>query len=438
MDDNSSRKILRGQTLSFTGNPFEGDPASAVAHNASGGVLIEGGVVKAVADAGDLIAQNKGAAVVDYGDNLIMAGFIDAHIHYPQTEMIGAKSQGLVDWLKRHTFPCEERFCEDAIADATAELFLDLCLENGVTTAGVYCTVHPDSASRFFEAAKKRNLRMTAGKVCMDQNAPAALLDTAQSAYDDSKRLIETWHGLDRLHYVITPRFALTSTAAQLEALGALWKEYPDVLMQTHLSETKDEIEKVLAVHPSHKTYFDVYDAFGLAGNGAIFGHCIHLGDAEHKALNESGSSIAHCPTSNAFMGSGHFDIRKTRAAAPNSPLALCSDVGAGTSFSPFASMRAAYEAARHWGNTLHPAEAFYMASLGAATSMRMDDRVGNLAPNMDADLIVIDLKSTPLIAARVQAAEDIYDALFAQMIMADARAIAAVYVAGELSFERA
>ncbi len=436
MNQNNSRSILRGQTLSFSANPFDGDPAGSIDHIEDGAVLIEDGCIIAAGAAADILTQGIGAPITNHGNGLIMAGFVDAHIHYPQVDIIGSHAEGLVEWLQEHTFPCETQFDDEKLAKNTAEFFLDQCFQNGVTSASVYCTVHPQSVTSFFEAASRRNACMAAGKVCMDRNAPANLSDSAQSAYDDTKALIEMWHGRGRNTYAITPRFALSSSQEQLEALGALWKEHPEVLMQTHLSETQDEIAQVRAAHPDHKSYYGIYEAFGLTGPGAIFGHCIHLSDNERKAISDSGAAIAHCPTSNAFMGSGHFDLAATRRAGPNTTIALASDIGAGTSFSPFVTMRAAYEAARVYGRILHPAEAFWMATCGGAKAMRLDDRVGNLAPGMDADLIVLDLKSTPLIARRVERARDIHEALFSQMIMADERAVKATYVAGEKAFE--
>lgn len=438
MNDKSGRSILRGQTLSFSTNPFHGDPAASLDHCEDGAVLMEGDRIAAVGSTSELIKQHADIPVTHYGDGLIMAGFKDAHIHYPQIDIIGSHAEGLIEWLQRHTFPCETQFDDPDIARRTAEFFLDQCFLNGVTSASVYCTVHPQSVTSFFEAASQRNACMTAGKVCMDRNAPAGLSDSAQSAHDDTKKLIDRWHGKGRNKYAITPRFALSSSPEQLEALGALWDENPSALMQTHLSETEDEIAKVLAQFPDHKNYTEIYESFGLIGPGAIFGHAIHLSDKERDALNDSGSAIAHCPTSNAFMGSGHFDLRATGRAGPQIPIALASDIGAGTSFSPFATMRAAFEAARHHGNALHPAEAFWMATCGGAKAMRCDDRIGNLARGMDADLVVLDLKSTPLIARRVERANDIHEILFAQMIMADEHAIKATYVAGEKVFERA
>jgi guanine deaminase len=438
MKEDQGRFILRGQTLAFSGNPFEVGAEDAVDYRQDGAVVVEGGRIIAVGAATDILKQNSGAPVTNYGDALIMAGFIDAHTHYPQVDIIGSSSQGLVDWLQKHTFPCEAQFNDPAIAKNSAEFFLDQCFLNGVTTASVYCTVHPQSVTSFFEAATRRNVCMAAGKVCMDSNTPVGLADTAQTAYDQSKALIERWHGEGRNRYAITPRFALTSSAAQLEALGSLWREHPTALMQTHLSETKDEIARVLKQHPTYDSYYQVYESFGLAGEGAIFGHGIHLSGGERRAIAESGAAIAHCPTSNAFMGSGIFDLEATRRAAPDSLVSLASDVGAGVSFSMFATMRAAYEAARFHGAVLHPVEAFWMATCAGAKAMRLDDRVGNLAPGMDADIVVLDLKSNPLLARRVAQAEDFFDVLFAQIIMADERAVKASYVAGTIVHQRA
>jgi len=438
MKDEGGRFVLRGQTLSFTDDPFACGVEDAVDHREDGAVLVEDGRILAVGPAEDILKQSRGSPVINHGDALIMAGFIDAHTHYPQLDIIGSHSQGLIDWLDKHTFPCESRFDDREAAENSAEFFLDQCFLNGVTTASVYCTVHAQSVDSFFEAASQRNVCMAAGKVCMDRNSPAPLTDTAQSGYNESKALIERWHGHGRNQYVITPRFALTSSPEQLEALGALWSEHPTALMQTHLSETKDEIARVLEQYPSHEGYYQVYESFGLTGEGAIFGHCIHLSDNERRAIAECGAAIAHCPTSNAFMGSGVFDLNATRHAAPDILISLASDVGAGVSFSMFATMRAAYEAARIHGASLHPAEAFWMATVGGAKAMRLDDRLGNLAPGMDADLVILDLKSNPLIARRVDRAEDIFDVLFAQIIMADERAVKATYVAGKIAHERA
>jgi guanine deaminase len=427
--------ILRGQTLSFDGNPFKQDPISTLRHESDGAVMLEGGRIIAAGPATDVIKANPGYDVTHYGDDsLIMAGFVDTHMHYPQTDIVASYGEQLLEWLERYTFPEEQRYGDPAYARLMADVFLDQCLSNGTTSASVYATVHPESADAFFEAASARNLRMACGKVCMDRNAPDGLMDTAQSAYDQSAALIKSWHGKGRNTYAITPRFAPTSTPEQLEALGALWQEHPTALMQTHISENADEIKWVAELFDDLPDYFGVYDAFGLTGPGSIFGHAIHLTDRERAAMTASGSAIAHCPTSNAFLGSGVFNI----AANRGTPLGLASDVGGGPDFSMFATMRAAAEAASFHGNSLHPAQAFWLATIGGAEVLRMDDRVGNLDIGKEADLIVIDLKSTDQLTRRIGRATSLEDVLFAQMILADDRAIRETWIGGLCQYQAA
>ncbi len=432
----TDRLVLKGQTLSFTDDPFRVDPEVAVAHQSDGAVWIEDGLIRAVGPVEEILECAPTAPVVDYGDCLITAGFVDCHAHYPQLSMVASYGEQLLDWLEKYTFPTESAFAEPDHARTAAGFFLDECLRNGITTSSVYATVHPDSVDAFFEAASARGLRMACGKVLMDRNAPDALRDTAQTGYDQSKALIERWHGIGRNIYAITPRFAPTSSPAQLEAAGALWKEYPDTLMQTHLSENPKEVAWVAELFPEAPDYFGVCEEFGLAGPGAIFGHAIHLAERERAAIRDSGSAIAHCPTSNTFMGSGLFDMEGLRDCVRPVTLGLATDVAGGSSLSMFATMRAAYEIAQLRGYSLHPAKAWYLASAGSAGAMRLDRRIGNLAPGMEADMVVIDLASTPLIARRMAGADSLWDALFAQIILADDRAIRATYAAGRLVFQ--
>jgi guanine deaminase len=278
---------------------------------------------------------------------------------------------------------------------------------------------------------------MAAGKVMMDRNAPGNLKDTAERGYAESKALIGRWHGVDRLTYVVTPRFAVTSSPAQLEAAGALWKEHPTALLQTHLSENVAEIALVKTLHPGPPDYLGIYEKHGLLGPGANFGHAIHLTPRELALLGDTGSGLSHCPTSNLFIGSGLFDMRATREREPPIPVGLASDVGGGSSFSMFHTMKAAYEICQLKGTKLHPAKAFYLATLGSARVMRFDDRIGNLAPGYEADIVVLDLGSQPLIAQRMAQVADIWGALFLQMILADDRAVRATYIAGRKAYER-
>ena len=299
------QQLLLGQTLGFSGNPLTGDWQDTIQFNSAGGVLIANGRIVAIGDGVDLIAAYPLAKVTDYGDALITAGFVDAHMHYPQTGMIASWGKQLIDWLNTYTFPEESRFGDNAYADDVAGRTLDLALAHGTTTLTSFCTIHPQSVDAFFEAAAARNMAVIAGKTCMDRNAPDTLRDDAKSAYDDSKALLQKWHGRGRAHYAITPRFSPTSTPDQLAALGALWAENPDCLMQTHLSEQHDEIAWVSELFPGARDYLDTYEAHGLLGPRGVYGHAIHLTPREIARVSEVGAALVHCPTSNTFIGSG-------------------------------------------------------------------------------------------------------------------------------------
>ncbi len=422
-------ELLLGQTLGFVGNPMT-EGLGAARHSARGGVLIAQGRIAALGEADDLRRAHPQARVTDYGDALISAGFVDAHAHYPQTAIIASWGKRLIDWLQSYTFPEEMRFADPAYAAKIAARYFDLTLANGTTTVSSYCTIHPASVEAFFAEAERRGLRCFAGKTCMDRDtAPAALRDTAQSAHDDSRRLLERWHGRGRLSYVITPRFAPTSTPEQLEALGALWAAHPDCLMQTHLSEQTDEIAWVRSLYPEARDYLDAYERHGLLGPGGLYGHAIHLEPREIARLKEVDASLIHCPTSNTFIGSGLFDMDGLSRAGLR--IGLATDTGGGSSFSMLRTMAAAYEVAQLRHRALHPAELWWLATQGAARSLRADDRIGNLAPGMEADLVVIDLASTPAIAQAVEHAGDIWQALFPTIMMGDDRAVKQVRIAG-------
>ncbi|WP_415182552.1 guanine deaminase [Phaeovulum sp.] len=423
-------ELLIGQVIAFDGDPFTEGPAAARTW-VRGGVLIEGARITAVGEAAALQAAHPGAHVHDYGAALISAGFIDAHVHYPQTAMIASWGKRLIDWLNTYTFPEEMRFDDPAYAAMIAGRYLDLALAHGTTTMCSYCTIHPESVDAFFSAARGRGMRALAGKTCMDRNAPDGLRDTAQSAYDDSRALLGRWHGVDRLSYVITPRFAPTSTPAQLSALGALWAEHPGCLMQTHLSEQSDEIEWVKDLFPEARDYLDVYEAHGLLGEKGVYGHSIHLTARERDRLAETGAALAHCPTSNTFIGSGLFDLQGLIAAGQR--VGLATDTGGGSSFSMLRTMAAAYEVAQLRHVALHPAQLWWLATVGSARALRIDASVGNIAPGMEADLVVLDLASTPAIAQRSVRADDLWEAVFPTIIMGDDRAVTAVWVGGKL-----
>ncbi len=424
-----TEELLLGQTLEFTGDPFLEGPEAA-RHDTRGAVLIRDGKIADIGPASRLRADHPHATVTDYGDKLISPGFVDAHVHYPQTGIIASWGKRLIDWLNSYTFPEEMRFDDPDYARDVAGRYLDLTLANGTTTVASYCTIYPASVDAFFEAAETRGLRALAGKTCMDRNAPDGLCDTPQSAYDDSKALLQKWHGIGRLSYVITPRFSPTSTPEQLAALGALWAEHPDCLMQTHLSEQTDEIAWVKSLFPTARDYLDTYEAFGLLGKNGLYGHAIHLEPREIDRLNEVGAALVHCPTSNTFIGSGLFDMGLAKSTVR---VGLATDTGGGSNFSMLRTMAAAYEVAQLRGQALHPAQLIWLATEGSAQALGLNDKLGKLAIGHEADLVIIDLESTPAIAQRSVRADTIWEALFPTIMMGDDRAISEVRVAGRV-----
>jgi guanine deaminase len=418
--------LLLGQVLSFEGDPFLLGPEAARVNEA---VLVDGGRIKAVGNADTLRAAHRQARVTDYGKALISAGFVDAHVHYPQTAIIASWGKRLIDWLNQYTFPEEMRFADPAYAAEVASRYFDLALAHGTTSMCSYATIHPASVDAFFDQAQARGLRAFAGKTCMDRNAPEGLRDTAQSAYDDSKALLTKWHRKGRLSYVITPRFSPTSTPEQLAAMGALWREHPDCLMQTHLSEQTDEIAWVKDLFPQSRDYLDTYEAQGLLREGAVYGHAIHLTAREKARLAEAGASVVHCPTSNTFIGSGLFDM----GLAQSLRVGLATDTGGGSSFSMLRTMAAAYEVAQLRGQALHPSQLWWLATQGSARALRAEHQIGNIAVGHEADLVVVNLASTPAIEQATRRAEDIWQALFPTIMLGDDRAIHAVWALGRL-----
>jgi guanine deaminase len=420
-------EILLGQVISFAGDPMTEGPGAA-RHITHGAVVVAHGRIVALGDAETLRDAHPEARVHEYGNALISAGFIDAHVHYPQTAIIASWGKRLIDWLNAYTFPEEMRFDDPLHAGEIADRYFDLALDHGTTTMCSYCTVHPESVDAYFSAAQARGMRALGGKTCMDRNAPEGLRDTAQTAYDDSKRLLEHWHQVDRLSYVITPRFSPTSSPDQLAALGALWAEHPACLMQTHLSEQVDEIAWVKGLFPAARDYLDTYESFGLLGENGLYGHAIHLEPREIDRLTEVGAALVHCPTSNTFIGSGLFDMH---GLAGRMRVGLATDTGGGSSFSMLRTMAAAYEVAQLRHHPLHPAQLWWLATGASARALKIGDKVGNIAPGMEADLVVIDLASTPAIAQRVARAGSFWEALFPTIMMGDDRAVTGVWVGG-------
>jgi len=423
-------KVLLGQTVQFTGDPFgEAGPLAAARHDRRGAVALADGTILAAGPADAVLTAHPAAARVEYGDGLILPGFVDAHAHYPQTGMIASWGKRLIEWLNDYTFPEEMKFADPAYAADMAALYLDTLLAHGTTSVCSFCTIHPGSVDAFFAAAEARGMRVAGGKTCMDRNAPAALRDTPQSAHDDSTALLARWHGRGRAVYAVTPRFSPTSTPEQLAAMGALWADHPDCLMQTHLSEQTDEVAWVAVLFPDARDYLDTYEAHGLLGPGAVFGHAIHLTDRERARLLETGASLVHCPTSNAFIGSGIMALDDLCRAGQR--VGLATDTGGGSNFGMLRTMAAAYELGQLRGTPLHPAQLVWLATEGSARALRMDDRIGTLAPGSEADLVVLDLASTPHIAQRSARAADIWEAIFPTIMMGDDRAVRAVWVAG-------
>ncbi|MDN5583156.1 MAG: guanine deaminase [Corynebacterium sp.] len=400
---------------------------------ASGAVAHAGGRILDVGAARDVLPRHRGALVEDHGDALLVPGLVDAHVHFPQVGMIASPGLQLLEWLDNYTFPAEARFADDAHADAVADFFTDQLVDNGVTTACVYATVHPGSAEALFRHARRRNLRVITGKVCMDRNAPDGLLDTPDSAVADSAALLERWHGVGRLEYAITPRFAPTSSDAQLAALGELAASHPDVVVQTHLSENTGEIDWVRSLFPDALDYTDVYDRAGLVRRRAVFGHGVHLGDRELTRLGQAQASVAHCPTSNFFLGSGMFGVTRAQSFE-GLRVGLGSDVGAGTSLSPLVTLGSAYTASRMLDAPLDVAALLRLATLGGAESLGVEASVGSLETGKDADLVVLDPcagANSDVLRRRAEAATTTDELLFATMVLGDERAVVRTVVAG-------
>jgi guanine deaminase len=418
---------------------FHADPAfveDACHWHEDGLLLVDQGRVVAIGDFNALApALPAGVDIVDYSGKIIMPGFIDTHLHFPQTDMIASPAPGLLPWLETYTFPTERQFDDPVHGRQVAEFFLDELLRCGTTTAMVYCTVHKESVDAFFETAAKRNLRMAAGKILMDRNCPDFLCDTAEGGVRDSEELIQRWHGKGRAMYAITPRFAPTSTEVQLKLTGELATAYPDTYIQTHVSENPDECTWVKSLYPQARSYLDVYDHYGLMRPRAMFGHCIWLDDADFARMAETQSAAAICPTSNFFLGSGLFDFEK--ADDHRTLLSLATDVGGGTSFSMLQTMNEAYKVARLKGSYLPAKRMFYLATLGAARSMQLEGTVGTLATGCEADFIVLDPQATPLLARRTARCDKLEELLFALALLGDDRAIAATYAAGKLVHQR-
>jgi guanine deaminase len=433
-------KAFRSACLDFVADPFYAAESDSVRYIADALLILENGKVKELGEYLQLKDKYAGIEVTSYPNHLILPGFIDIHIHFPQTEMIAAYGKQLLEWLEKYTFPTERRFRDRSYSDYLAPIFVKELLRNGTTTALVLAAVFPESAEALFEECDRTNLRMAIGKVMMDRNAPEFIRDTAKSSYTESKALIEKWHNKGRALYAVTPRFAPTSTPEQLSYAGQLLDEFPDVYLHTHLSENVNEIAWVKELFPESKNYLDVYDQFGLVRERAIFAHCIHLSQSELERLSEAKSTIAFCPTSNTFLGSGLFDIERT--ISQKVKLGLATDVGGGTSFSMLKTAGEAYKIAQLRKQTLSPFQAIYLSTLGGARALCLDDKIGSFEVGKEADFIVVDPRSTNIMALRNPETaptnlEELADRLFSLIIMGDDRAIHSTYIMGELAHQR-
>ena len=426
------KTAIRSAMLTFKKDPFFHEMDECLVYESDAVIVMEGGKITQVGRAQDILPELDGVEVKRYTDSVIIPGFIDSHVHYPQTEIIGAYGEQLLDWLNNYTFIAEQGFKNKEHASEVAKVFLKEQFRNGVTSSTVYCTVFPQSVDAIFEEAEKYDMRIMAGKVCMDRNAPEALLDTPQRAYDESSSLIKKWLNKGRAEYVITPRFVPTSTPEQMEMMQALAAENPDMLIQSHVSENVNEVAWVKDLCPKAKDYTDAYAQYGLVRPRAIYGHGIHLTDRELSVFRETGAAVVHCPTSNFFLGSGCLNVKKLRDKNRPVHVGLATDLGAGTSFSMLQTMNEAYKAAQMNGTPYTSLHSFYLASRGTAEALGLQDKIGTIAVGMEADLTVLNLKSTPIIDYRMKYAKDLEEALFIQMTLGDDRAIAATYVAGK------
>ena len=419
--------VLRGRVLSFVSEPQGLDDKASYRYIEDGAIGIVDGKIVSVGDFD--AAMVAGAEVIDHRPHLILPGFIDTHLHYVQSQMIASYAGSLLEWLNTYTFVEEQKFSQQGHAKAVAGAFYDELIRNGTTTAVAYCSSAPQSVDAFFAEAEKRNMLMIGGKVMMDRNAPEALCDTAQSSYDDSKALIARWHGRGRGLYAISPRFAITSTPAQLAAAQALVAEYPECFVQTHLSENDAEISLSMQLYPDAPDYTGIYEQYGLLGPRTLLGHCIHLNHRETGVLAETGSVAVFCPTSNLFLGSGLFD--HTRLSQHGVRIGVATDIGGGTSFSMLRTLDEGYKVLQLRGERLTPFNSFYMMTLGNARALSLAGTIGTIAPGCAADLVVLNSAATPAMALRMQTATQLVEELFLLQTLGDDRSIAEVYVAG-------
>ncbi|ACM37382.1 MULTISPECIES: guanine deaminase [Rhizobium/Agrobacterium group] len=433
-----TKTLIRGRLLSFRSQPRDITDTDSYLFESDGAVLVENGLILASGAYDSVKAEADAQTLeIDHRPHLILPGFIDCHVHFPQMQVIGSYAANLLEWLNTYTFPEECRFVETAHAARIATHFFDEFLRQGTTTAVAYCSVHKTSADAFFAESARRGTRMIAGKVMMDRNAPQGLLDTPQSGYDETKELIESWHGRGRNLVAITPRFAITSTPEQMERTRALAHEFPDLHIQTHLSENREEIDFTSSLYPESSDYTDIYARYGLLGCKTLFGHAIHLSEREADALAESGSVAVHCPTSNLFLGSGLFPLKAIQRRDMPVRVALATDIGGGTSYSMLRTLDEAYKIQQLLGERLNPLDSFYHMTLGNAEALSLSDKIGTLDPGTEADLVVLNAHATPAMALKMEAVTSLTEELFLMQTLGDDRVVVETYVAGVASKPR-
>lgn len=419
--------LIRARLLSFLRRPEGPEDTASFRYIEDGGLLIEAGLIRACGDFQTIHAPQ--AKLIDHRPHLVMPGFIDTHLHFPQTQVIASWAAELLDWLNDFTFPEETRYSDPALCAAMAKAFLDLLAAHGTTTAVAYASVHAASAEALFAEALNRDMRLITGKVMMDRNAPDGLRDTAQSSHDDTEALIARWHGRGRLGYAITPRFAITSTPAQMEAAQALAHAHPDCYIQTHLSENHAEIALSCQLYPEAVDYTDIYARYDLLRRGSLLGHAIHLSAREIAALAEAQATPVFCPTSNLYLGSGLFDDARLRAGGLHP--AIATDIGGGTSYSMLTTLAEGYKVLQLQGQRMHPYQAFDWITRANAAALGLEDKIGTLDIGSEADLVVLDARATPAMALRMERARKLADELFTLQVMGDDRAIVQTYIAG-------
>jgi len=427
-------KAIRAAFLHFVDDPDNSDRAFEYLDD--GLLILNKGKVVVLGSTHDWLNQLPDSIeLYDYSGRLIMPGFFDTHTHYPQTEMIASYGTQLLDWLEKYTFPTERQFSDRDLADNVAAFFCEELLRNGTTTSGVFATIHPESVDALFAAAAKRDMCLVSGKVMMDRNAPDYICDSAESSYIDSAALIQRWHQKGRASYAVTPRFAPTSSEAQLEVAGQLLAEFPGLYLQSHVAENLDEVAWAKKLFPQRRSYLDIYDFYGLLGERSIYAHCIHLDTQDRRRMAEAGAAVAFCPTSNLFLGSGLFNLNE--ACQQGIKAGIATDVGGGTSFSILQTLNEAYKVCQLAGQSLSSMKAFYLATLGGAESMYLDARLGNFEVGKEADFVVLNLQATPIMERRMARAESIEDQLFALMMLGDDRCIEATHVMGVCQYSR-